>query len=99
MGGEGKVVSGYIHGCLLIDREFTSSVKDAATSTRCAIHLKESDSDLNRLPALTVYLLWVTPAYLIIIIIEEHLDDFLILRKVELVQVRSLLRNCQRYPG
>ena len=95
MGCQGKMVSSYIHGSLCIRRELSGSVEDATTSTRSTVHLKESDSDLNRLPALAAYLLGMTPENLVIKIIEVHLNDLLVLRKVELVQVGSLLCNSQ----
>ena len=98
MSGQSKMVPGYIHWCFLIHREFTGSIKDTTTGSRCTIHLKKSDSDLNRLPALAAYLLLVTTENFVIEIIEVHLNDFLFLCEVELVQIGSLLYNFQWLP-
>ena len=88
----------YIHRCFFIHREFSSSVEDTTAGTRRTIDLKKSDSDLNWLPALAAYWRGVTSDDLVIKIIEVHFNDFLVLCKVELVQVGSLLCNFQWLP-
>ena len=95
MSCQGKMVPGYIHGCFLIHRELSSSIKDTTTCTSCTIYLKKSDSDLNRMPAFAAYLLRVTPENLVIKIIEVHFKDFFVLCEIEFVQVGSLLCNFQ----
>ena len=98
MSGQSKMVPGYIHGCFLIHRELSSSIKDTTTCSSCTIYLKKSDSDLNWMPALAAYLLRVTPENLVIKIIEVHFNDFFVLCEIELVQVGSLLCNFQWLP-
>ena len=95
MSCQGKMVPSNIHGCLLIHRKLSSSIKDATAGSRSTIHLKEPDSNLNRLPALAAYLLRMTPENLVITLIEVYLNDLLVLREVELVQIGSLLCNFQ----
>ena len=98
MRSHSKMVPSYIHWCFWIRRELSSSIKDTTACARRTIHLKKSDTDLNRLPTLAAYLLRMTSEDLVIEIIEVHFNDFLVLCEVELVQVGSLLCNFQWLP-